>query len=58
MVLEKKASIEVERQEVAEVTTYDFRRKTNGLALVKSTEEKPGQLLIRRRAGWLPEKQE
>ena len=49
--LEKKASIEVERQEVAQITVYDFGRKKNGLALMKSTEEEPSHLLIRRRAG-------
>ena len=34
---------------------YDFGLKKDGLALVKSTEEKPSYLLIQRRAGWLPE---
>ena len=45
----------VERLEVAKITAYDFGLKKNGLALVKSTEEKPSHLLIRRRAGWLLE---
>ena len=48
----------VESQEVAKITAYDFGRKKNGLALVKSTEQKPSHLLIQRRAGWLAEKQD
>ena len=34
----------VERLEVAKITAYDFGLKKNGLALVKSTEEKPSHL--------------
>ena len=39
-VLENKASAPIEGQEVAEVTSHDFWRKKDGLALGKSTEEK------------------
>lgn len=58
MVSEKKASVNTESQEVAEVKSHDFGRKKHRVALVKNTEEKTGHSTIRRRAGWSGEKQE
>ncbi len=61
MVSENKASVDIryrEVAEVAEVTSHDFGRKKDGLALSKNTERKPSQSTIRRRAGWLGEKQD
>lgn len=58
MVSKRKALVNTERQEVTEVTTHDFRRKKDGLELVKITGEKTGRSTIRRRVGWSGEKQE
>ena len=41
----------VKRLEVAKIIAYNFKLKKNRLALIKSTEEKPSYLLIRRRVG-------
>jgi len=58
VVMEKRASVNTKRREVAEATSHDFWRKKNELALAKSTKEKTGHFKIRRRAGWLGEKPE
>jgi hypothetical protein len=61
VVSEKKASVNNRRQEVAEVAevmSHDFGRRKEGLELAKNTGEETGHSTIRRRAGWLGEKQE
>ena len=49
MVLEKRALVDIERQEVvdvAEVTSHDFGRKKDGLAPIQSPGEKAGYSAI------------
>ena len=55
VISEKKASVNIEHREAAEVaevaevakvTSHDFGRKKDGLALVKNIEEKPSQSTI------------
>ena len=58
--LEEKTSVYDEAQEIAEVTSHDFRLvigKKGGLTSVEGLDRSPGSTTVRRRIGWLEERQ-